>query len=59
MFITFKNLNVSCGFQTHYVANPLATYMGEVRFPNWGRIDIKAFIYNAFWVWSINNFKFF
>ena len=30
-----ENLNVICGFQTHYVANPLATYMGEVRFPNW------------------------
>ncbi len=30
-----ENLNVICGFQTHYVANPLETYMGEVRFPNW------------------------
>tara|TARA_Y100001970_G_scaffold284994_1_gene403583 strand:- start:1879 stop:3087 length:1209 start_codon:yes stop_codon:yes gene_type:complete len=30
-----ENLDVICGFQTHYVANPIATYMGEVPFPNW------------------------
>lgn len=25
-----ENLDVLCGFQTHYVANPISTYMGEV-----------------------------
>lgn len=30
-----ETFQVSCGFQTHYVANPIGRYMGEVPFPFW------------------------
>ena len=25
-----ENFSIKCGFQTHYVANPIGTYIGEV-----------------------------